>query len=642
MMFLLLLISLVGFCNVMQSELPEALVKKPFVWVLGDSSLQLGTRYRVEGLYGKNTEFLNNANEGLDQTIVPARHTFDVNALYTYGLDVYGYSLVTFKTTIRNKANWGALDIVPTDKVAVPIEGALTGEHSHTLNRNLLWIREISIELALGEMFNINFVNNHTLTAGFFPFELGRGISLGAAYATDPDMIGFYSPNAVDQFAPGVKLSGTLDSDDALTYDLYASILSNRSDILANVRKPTLKQEYAHQFHPYRGFGYINWLCAGRLQWHVYRQGEIADVVIEPYAMFVDQREQKIQFLDDAETKLGTVGVAFDTIYGNVQWGFEFAHNLGRQRVKGWDRNILEIKNRDGDLIEVNSEVIAINTIAPDVAEQRALATPSNQAIISESIRAQSQNGKQLGDSNLKNSKSRFRDPYTNYFDGYMAVWDIMLTFCEGLKMAATAGIATGDVNPNRDHNRRGDSQQDATYGGFISVQEQYSGRFVNSAFLMSGAGKIPRILSFPSRDLDDPYPDRISQLTNLIWAGVGGYLDIDAWVLNSNIISYWQERATRLFKHPADLMATNLASTWLGLEFNLFADVCFDNSMKFYGVASVFVPGSHYSDIEGIPLNRDQKKFLDSIKNNTPAEQVPLLGTNAAFALNVGFEYRF
>ena len=95
-------------------------------------------------------------------------------------------------------------------------------------------------------------------------------------------------------------------------------------------------------------------------------------------------------------------------------------------------------------------------------------------------------------------------------------------------------------------------------------------------------------------------------------------------------------------FKEPVDFANTRLASTWLGLEFNLFADVCFDNTMKFYGVASVFVPGSHYSDIEGIALNRDQKTYLDSLKNNTPAVQVPLLGTNAAFALNVGFEYRF
>lgn len=642
MMFFPLLISLVGFCNVMQSELPEALVKKPFVWALGDSTFQLGTRYRVEGLYGKNTEFLNNANEGLDQTIIPARHTFDINALYTYGLDVYGYSLVTFKTTIRNKANWGALDIVPTDKVGVSIEGALTGEHSHTLNRNLLWIREIWIEAAIGEMFNINFTNNHTITAGFFPFELGRGISLGAAYATDPDMIGFYSPNAVDQFAPGVKLSGALDSGEMLTYDLYASIIANRSDILFNVRKPTLKQEYGHQFHPHRGFGYINWLCAGRFQWHVYRQGDTCDVVIEPYALFVDQREQKIEFLDDAETKLGTVGVAFDTTYGDFQWGFEFAQNLGRQRVKGWDRNILEIQNRNGDLVQVNSQVTAINSTDPDVAGQRALATATNQVIISESIRAQSQNGQQIADSNLKNSRSRFRDPYTNHFDGYMAVWDAMYTFCKGLKLAVTAGVATGDVNPNRDHFRRGDSQSDTTYSGFISVQEQYSGRLVNSAFVMSGAGKIPRILSFPSRDVEDPFPDRITQLTNLIFAGAGGYLEVGSWVLNSNVISYWQDHATRLFQFPADVTTTRLASTWLGLEFNLFADVCFDNSMKFYGVASVFVPGSHYSDIEGIPLNRAQKKFLDSIKNNTPSEQVPLLGTNAAFALNVGFEYRF
>lgn len=642
MVFLLLCISLVSFCTAIHAGLPEELVKKPLMWTFGDSTLQLGAKYRIEGLYGKNTEFLNNANEDLDQTIIPARYTFDINCQYSYGEEKYGYSLVTFKSTIRNKATFGSLDIIPTTKVPVAIDRAMTGEHYHTLNRNLLWIREIWVEAALGEMFNLNFINNHTLTAGFFPFELGRGIALGAAYATDPDMIGFYSPNAVDQFAPGVKLAGTLDSEELLHYDLYAAILANNSDILANVRAKTLGQEYGRQYRPARGFGYINWLCAGRFKWHAYKQGDTCDVVLEPYALFVDQREQRIEFLDDASTKLGTLGIAFDTTYGNFEWGFEFAQNFGHQYVKGWDRNVIEIENRNGSLVEVNTQVKAIASIDPDVAGERALVTSTNQPIVIESIRAQSQNGQQIDGSNLQNSRIRFRDPYVNHFDGYMAVWDAMYTFCPELKMALTAGLATGDVNPNRDHLCRGDSQTETTYGGFVSVQEQYAGMRVQSAFVMSGAGRIPRVLSFPSRDVEDPFPDKISQLSNLIWAGAGVYAHVGSWNVNSNVISYWQEHPTRLFTEPQDRFSPRYASTWLGIEFNLFADVVLDNSMKFYGVTSAFVPGSHYSDIQGIPLTRPQKKFLDSVKNNTPGERVPLLGTNAAFSLNVGFQYSF
>ena len=42
-------------------------------------------------------------------------------------------------------------------------------------------------------------------TFGAFPFELGRGIALGTAYAVDASDLGFYSENAIDQYAFGGK-----------------------------------------------------------------------------------------------------------------------------------------------------------------------------------------------------------------------------------------------------------------------------------------------------------------------------------------------------------------------------------------------------------------------------------------------------
>lgn len=632
------------WCRPSYAELPEALEKVPLICSFGDSSLKFSSRLRIEGFYGKNTEFLNNANGGLDQTIIPARHTIDLVLDYSYGREKYGYDLVKIKTTIRDKGNWGNPDsIASTDRAPIRIADVSVGEHFHSLNRHYLWIREMWIESTLNDMFQLNFCNTHTMTAGFFPFELGRGISLGVAYAVDPDFLGFYSPNAVDQYAPGFKLSGSLDFDEHVKYDLYAALLTNKSDNLTNVRARILGQEYEHQFCPQRGFGVLNWLCAGRLQIHAYRGKDSDDVVFEPYALFLDQREQRIEFLGDAETKLGTVGISIDSTIGCLEMGFEFAQNLGRQRVKGWDRNIAVAALRNGAVVEQNTQVTAIATVSPDTAGQKALVTPTNQAIIATSIRSQSQNGKPIDSTNLQNSAIRFRDPYTNSFDGYMAIWDMMYTCCPGLKVAATAGVATGDVNPNRDLNMFGDSQMDSVYSGFISIQEQYAGKRVQSAFLMSGSGRVPRIISFPARNLDSAYPDKTSQFTNLLFTGVGVYADVGSWHLNSNMISYWQEKPARIFPQAVNAANERLASTWLGIEYNLFADICLDNSLKLYGVTSVFVPGSHYSDLQGIPLSKDQLKYLNALASAaSTAEKVPLLGTNAAFTLNVGMEYRF
>jgi len=642
--FILLVASILSSVHLcLQSTLVESLVKEKLVWNFGDSTLQFCSKYRLEGFYGKNTRFLNDDNEGLDQSIIPARHTFDLGGFYEYGRGKYDYSLVTIKAVVRNKGIWGDPELIaPTDRSTVGVAGIQAGDHYHALNKHLLWVRELWIESNLNDMLGLSFYNSHTFTAGFFPFELGRGIALGDAYAMDPDFLGFYSPNAVDQYAPGLKFSGLLDYDGNVSYDLYVEIISNRSDNFTNINKKIRAQEYGHQFTPARGFGKINWLCAGRLQWH-FRKNDSCDLMLEPYVLFVDQREQRLEFLGDAESKLGTVGFAFELNASDVQLGFEFAQNLGRQRVFGWDRNESQLVLRDGSVVAVNSQVTAINSVSPDTAGQNALVTKANQAIITTSPRSQQLNGQQIDTSNLKNSTTRFRDPYTNTFTGYMAVWDIMYSGFSGVKLAATAGVATGGENPNKDMRQCNDSNEDSEYEGFVSLQEQYAGKLVRSAFLMSGSGKIPRILSFPAQGLYDPFPEQTSQFTNLLFTGVALYTDVGKWSLNPNVISYWQEHPSHLAAVAPQRTADGYASTWLGIEFNLFADVYLDNSIKLYSVSSVFLPGMHYFDLKGIPLNKDQKKFLDSATTTGPTtERVPVLGTNAAFTVNIGIEYKF
>ncbi len=68
------------------------------------------------------------------------------------------------------------------------------------------------------------------------------------------------------------------------------------------------------------------------------------------------------------------------------------------------------------------------------------------------------------------------------------------------IKVAIAGGYASGDENPNKDLEDPNDSNVDGDFSGFIGLQEIYTGKRVRSGFLLSGAGRIPRVLSFPTK----------------------------------------------------------------------------------------------------------------------------------------------
>ena len=101
-------------------------------------------------------------------------------------------------------------------------------------------------------------------------------------------------------------------------------------------------------------------------------------------------------------------------------------------------------------------------------------------------------------------------------------IWDILFANLS-VKVCAAFGFASGDANPNRDLQFHGDSDINQIYEGFIGLQEAYGGNRVKSAYLMSGQGKIPRPLSFPTQEVYDPYAVVVNRFTNLVFAGASG-----------------------------------------------------------------------------------------------------------------------
>lgn len=637
---LLAILTVFGFFS--QTFCLDAFKKMPLIYENGDSIFEFSGKLRIDAFYGKNLKLLNNDNP-TDRVLLPGGHTLDLNFMYSYGRASHDYDVMKVKGTLRNKSTWGDPEsIASTGFSTIRDLDAVIGDHNHPIPVNFPIIRELWMQMVLNDVLNLDFTYRHYFTMGLFPFQLGRGIALGDAYATVPDFLGYNPANAVQQYAPAFKLSGALAANDALVYDLYAAILDNRSDTFDNVNLNILGQQYGHRFNQARGFGIINYILAGRLRWFPF-DAPGKKLSFEPYALYDDEREQKIEFLGDASSKLGTLGLAMEGEFGDFEIGFDMAFNVGRQEVKGWDRNIIVKELRNAIPTFVNDKVLDSGT------GKKALFIPANQAIIDSSIRQADQNGKIIDASTLRNDINRFTDPYTNKYGGSMMVFDVAYWLCRpDIKIAAATGFATGDENPNRDLNDPHDSDIDGQFDGFISLQERYSGTRVRSAYLLSGSGKIPRVLSFPSADLQgDRFASTVSRFTNIIFAGSALWLKArtcnHTWDINPNIIAYWQEHQTKAFDIAANqTSATKFARRYLGLELNIFIETMLLPDLKFFTVAALFVPGGHFDDIKGRPITKDQQKFLDAVIKTGIANTVPLVGADPSYFFNIGLEYKF
>lgn len=676
-----------------------------------DIDVFISGKFKPEMFWAKNYSLLN-SNNPFDR-VVYVRHTLDYSAFFDQGLRKYEFSPISGKMTVRNKAVWGdPTSLVPTTKTSLKLVNAVFGDHSHVTPRNFFWIRELWLRMTLGHPIGLDFANRHELTLGAFSFELGRGIALGDAYAVGPDYLGFYDDGLVDQYAYGFNLSGDIIKD-SLKYDLYLALLQNKSASLSQTGAKIYSQAYGRRNCPQRGFGSINWLVAGRLQWQAwsYTDGR-GTLNLEPYWLYNQDPEQKIEFPSDSSSQLGTLGTAGEWKGKRAEVGFDCAFNVGNQCVRGWDRNMITMQNRNGVLTYVNSHVLlnvdplgdnvpkklssylapeGVITVAPGTTAgaggQPNSVGSDAQKIINGSMQSQEFNGKKIGNvsgltatcpatgadcpagvftvapglpipaqtgvtlDDLFNAKDRFRDPYINLYRGWMFVTDASYwVYKKDLKIAAAFGIASGDQDPNFD-------EVDGLYTGFIPVQESYAGKRVKSAFLMGGAGKLPRPLADPSFEVNestDEFSTMLNGFTNLINLGAGFTWAPQDWDkkfnLNPNIIAYWTYVPTNKFDltriNPVTGMIgeqNTLASRYLGLEMNIFTYYYLLENLKWYFTGSVFLPGTQFCDIRGKPLNSEQDKLLDQFDvTDYAGDPLPNIGTDPAVTMLMGFEYLF
>jgi len=646
-----------------------------------DYELLLSGRYKPEFFWGKNISLLNNNNEC--DKIFYGRHTLDMTGEIFYGKATYTLPTAELRFTLRNKGIWGNPDSVArTVQEEIRASDVVIGSHRHAIPRLIIWLREGWLRIPLGRALGLGFVNKHEFTIGIFPFELGRGIALGDAYAASgPDHLGFYTDVVVDQYAPGAKFSGDFITG-VLSYDFYAAFLQNKSSSLSDTGAKILSQEFGRRLSPQRGFGKISYVIAGRLQWSVFADEKLGSLKLEPYALYSDDPEQRVQFTADASSKLGTIGIAAEYEGNRYELGFDYAINLGRQCVKGWDRNSIRPENRNGELTFVNSHVF-LNanpedenaTIRCSAKEYKAPFSPKSidetthalskvgktaQEIINNAPQGEQFNGQAIGtvsgitnilgapsptpvpNDTLFNATNRFRNPYTNHLQGWMIVGDAAIwAYGRDLKVAVAGGAASGGDNPN-------DKTVDEKYRGFIGLQEIYSGGRVQSAFILGGAGKVHRPLGLTtSEQSPNDFASEVSGFTNLVFCGGALHWTPTNWTkkfsCNPNILAYWQQTPVKKFSAALRRELDQDASTYLGLEVNTFIKYNILKNLRFFSVWSVFIPGSHFSHIKGKPLSKDHDQALEALSRRGFDENcIPNLGDDVAVTLNAGLEYLF
>lgn len=609
-----------------------------------NNEFEVGLKNRDEIYYSHSTSLLSPTS--LDQ-VLWAQGIWDLKTKAKIADNA-----LSSQITIRNKYRWGSPEsIAATSETPIKIGDTTTGNHMHYLSKQIFWLREGWLDINLNRAMGVETAGTQHFKLGLFPFELGRGIALGSAYAASSGLLGFYADSTVDQNAPGFLLSGDL-LPDILTYDMYLGILRNWTDSFGRVNEKIYTDQLHRDGRGARGFGHVNFVYANRLRWSPVltsdrMQGGMAKLVIEPYFMYNRDPEQRVEFPADAASNLMTAGLCTDYTGSRFEFGCEFAFNFGQQTVHGWDSNQIEVVvNSDGLLAERYTKVLTSDPNT-NTNPAKAYVTSTNKQAVEKGVPGPNQNGQELGTSGLYNALNRYNAPYKNKYQGMMLVTDASMWLIDpSFKISGTLGWATGDENPNRDLDQLGDSSIDGNYQGFIGLQEIYSGKRVISLFIIGG-NSLTRPLSTPSDAAEGGIPSKATGFTNLVYGGGAVTFKYNfcgreiGW--NVGLLNYWQDYATKKFDARTKKSLDQPASRHLGGELNVTINCQFMKSLKGFLVGGVFIPGQHYDDIKNKPLSKDDLKTLDELNaGSSSIVSTPLLGTHPAYVLNWGIEYAF
>lgn len=602
--------------SVVMTTYSAVLQKPPFYYTSGSTLFKGVFAFTPYTFFAKNILLFNN-NVPSDRLTYALFHTFDLGFEYYYGDVAKGRFPLIVRGILRNQVIWGDPRILlrTTDESIRDTTVFLEGIHRHELLFHIPWIQELWIALDLSELLCLPFCNTHTLKLGAFPFYVGRGIALGYFFYRNPNQVSIDITTVISQYVFGGLLSGEIVSK-KLYYDLYGGILDSRSSTFEQTERHTLRNRYGHRNTPQRGFGKINFIAAARLRAYILSEKD-KNIYLEPYVVYNNNPEQPNELSADSQRKVGSAGFAFSAGFKNIDFGFEFACNFGRQHVNGLDRNFLFNYNRNGINTIANTHVFSLDNSQLDFA----LNTPENQQIINNSLQSSFENNRIIGQADggtLINAPNRFRDPFDIIFKGKMFIFDMGYFISNpSLKINGAVGFATGGTEQL--------STRTIVFNDFISINEYYQGTRVASFFV----------------------PLAVSRFSNLIEVGGGFLWQVTTckklWKVNPNVLAYWKYSTP--FAFDPELQAdspTRRARNYIGTELNIQASAELLPNLTFFSIGALFLPGSFFRDNIGRPLRASTLRIINRENRTGILGNIPVQAADPAYFGYIGFDYRY
>jgi hypothetical protein len=526
-----------------------------------------------------------------------------------------------FKTVFRTRYIWGSnQESLLIDEARTSLVGSVLPSHTHNVDFNFFWLREGWVALDISRFMCVD--KSIVFQAGRIPYEVGRGISFGQAYLLGRGFLGYDSTNIIDEFSTGFLLSTEIYTNQKTEIfgEIYATVLTNRSVYLDEIIEPIYKNRifacgdsFAKDI---RGFGHISSAVISRLL--IQHNFNSFIIKAEPYIIWDVVPELNLEFPAQGKSSLVTFGFMIEGTSSGLNFNLEWAINQGGLSLYGWDRNYLKINNRDGNLVAVNNYVLENNLPA--------LASLDNEKIIEVSPQGTQFNGKNISAS-LQNSKRRFTDPRYIEFAGSMFVCDVAYWLKEQeFLLATTFGFASGGDDPIYD-------VSDNKYGGFIAIQELYTGLWVLSAFRPGGPLTRNIVQDF---SLEESYENSLVLFSDLKFFGASIRFDLfdKKLILLNNIIGYWTFCQPKAFDKQSISTINSLVDNYLGTEFVfglIFSPLA---HLDFYLVYALFFPGGRYVNENLGPLDPFEAYYLNNKINLNKFYPVNLV--------DVGFYYNF
>lgn len=333
----------------LQLVIMQMLGKNKLFLARNDINMTFGGRVRQEGFYfDKPMTFRSDYNDRY--RFMRSKYNFDIAA--DFGTRRYDEPVVSSDICMTAFNVWDNFDVY-TPVVEEPVsfspqnflKKAEVSEHHHDGVVTQMYLEKGTVSVRLDKLLPHQAKTPVTFKAGYFAYQVGRGISLGTFFDGAVGYLGWKTPgnpgNGTAR-SPGLEL--TLGDSDNLSFHMYYSKWRKRShgpDFLRDETKAKrldINDEQTTQIQ--RGPHADRDLFAARLRYTKHLTPDKSrSLYVEPYSVFVNAPELEVELEGDASARIGTFGVMAEYKHNGWNFNVEVAGQLGHQQMHPIDRN---------------------------------------------------------------------------------------------------------------------------------------------------------------------------------------------------------------------------------------------------------------------------------------------------------------